>query len=87
MVNRLTKILGLAIIGTFLISSKVGLEKQRNENDRLYGTVLLKADINEDSMVDHSEWAGVYKSLGSIYDINSNPKEDLSSKDMRKYVD
>ena len=85
--NRLINILWVAAVGgIFLISSSIGLKKQEQEESRLYRMTLREADVNSDNMVDHQEWNNVYKSLEMRYDVNSNPRKDLSLKDMRQYV-
>jgi hypothetical protein len=85
--NRL--VFGLALISlasaTYVLVDSI---KEKREKNSLYNKVSLKANTNPDNITDAQEWAKVYESFGLDYDIHySDPKEDLSIKQMRKYLE
>ena len=55
---------------------------------KLYQKVSNAANTNKDNLTDNSEWVEVYNELGLKYDIHlSNPRYELSKKQMRKYLE
>ena len=75
----------VCLLGAVTIYSLV--DGVQNKKDKLYNEVMIKANINKDKETDHNEWEAVYESRGLIYNMDSsNPKKDLSNRNMRKYL-
>ena len=83
----LTKlVIGVGLAATLALSGFVVIKEKLTEI-QLYNEVRSIANTNKDNITDAQEWAKVYESFGLTYDIHySDPKRDLSLKEMREYL-